>query len=306
MSADAIAHVIADLRDNRFRLPPLVQNGPAGDGSEEALQLAREVAAEATIIDCTAVADSLYGGSRDLFDDHPCIAPPWTYAAFCFVANNGEIYVMSTIATEHEPELEQDDIRGHSWKSTRITDWSTVKWTTHTFVWVGGPGAPPYGPVCGLQSAIAADGGPLDFHWISLEDRIDPQAWELPQAVLLGSLNLLACNNVEAMEPCRPRAQRRRLERLGVRVNTIHVFPAGSKRRSVGAAQEFGAGVAAHAVRGHFAHYGREMADGSHSGLLFGKYAGRFWIPSHARGSSQHGEVRSTYELHPVSAGDRA
>jgi hypothetical protein len=45
-------------------------------------------------------------------------------------------------------------------------------------------------------------------------------------------------------------------------------------------------------VRGHFATYGQ---DGR--GLLFGKYAGRYWIPQHARGSAEHGVVAQEFRL---------
>lgn len=37
-------------------------------------------------------------------------------------------------------------------------------------------------------------------------------------------------------------------------------------------------------------------------GLLFGKLAGRFWIPQHARGDREHGESVADYALQP-SAG---
>jgi hypothetical protein len=46
-----------------------------------------------------------------------------------------------------------------------------------------------------------------------------------------------------------------------------------------------------HGVRGSYHRYGPEYG----RGLLFGKYAGRFWVPPHVRGSREAGEVVQTY-----------
>jgi hypothetical protein len=55
-------------------------------------------------------------------------------------------------------------------------------------------------------------------------------------------------------------------------------------------------GVPLTSVVGHFARYG---VDGR--GLLFGKYAGRFWIPQHARGKKELGVNVNDYDLKPVA-----
>jgi hypothetical protein len=47
-------------------------------------------------------------------------------------------------------------------------------------------------------------------------------------------------------------------------------------------------------VRGHFARYGVEGR-----GLLFGKYAGKFWIPAHARDAGEGDGVKD-YVLKPA------
>jgi hypothetical protein len=59
-----------------------------------------------------------------------------------------------------------------------------------------------------------------------------------------------------------------------------------------------------HIVPGNFHHYGdccpvSEAGVGGHppKGLLFGKLEGVFWVPQHARGNPERGEVRSDFDL---------
>ena len=47
-----------------------------------------------------------------------------------------------------------------------------------------------------------------------------------------------------------------------------------------------------HVVRGHFRKYTEDRP-------LFGKYSGTFWIPAHAKGSKDHGEIVHEYEVNP-------
>jgi hypothetical protein len=109
---------------------------------------------------------------------------------------------------------------------------------------------------------------------------------------VLGALNLGNCVNVELMEPKRSRAESRRIERMGVRVSELHVRPISKSYRGKGGAEPLGT-VPIHSVRGHFATYGPEYG----RKLLFGKYAGRYWIPAHARGNPAAGEVQQSYVM---------
>lgn len=111
--------------------------------------------------------------------------------------------------------------------------------------------------------------------------------------VLLGALNFMNCRNVELVEPTWERHKRKRLARLGVKVHTISVFPVGRSVRSGPKVQDAGGGLPLSSVVGHFAHYGPEYG----RGLLFGRLAGRFWIPQHARGAKEHGESEVDYRL---------
>jgi hypothetical protein len=110
--------------------------------------------------------------------------------------------------------------------------------------------------------------------------------------VLLQSLNFLNCRNVEIVEPKRERHERKRIERTGVNIHTIHVFPVGRGSRSRGAPRE-GEGVPLHSVRGHFAHYGPKYG----RKLLFGKIEGKYWIQPYSKGSPEHGVSIADYKL---------
>lgn len=47
-----------------------------------------------------------------------------------------------------------------------------------------------------------------------------------------------------------------------------------------------------HLCRGHWRTYGE-----NEHGLLFGKYAGTYWIPAHARGAREEGTVDKSYAI---------
>jgi hypothetical protein len=128
---------------------------------------------------------------------------------------------------------------------------------------------------------------------------IDPEAnitsWDMPLLVFLQTLNFMNCRNVEIVEPKRSRPERRRLQKMGASViHTLNVFPVGRSSRTRGPKRE-GPGVPITTVRGTFHHYGPEYG----KGLLFGKIAGRFWVPQHARGTAALGESLHQYVLRP-------
>jgi hypothetical protein len=106
-----------------------------------------------------------------------------------------------------------------------------------------------------------------------------------------------AVSNVEVAEPARPFPVRQRIRKHRVQVQTIVVRPPGKRRASAGqtAARPMDAlDEELVSVRGSFARYGVE----GRQGLLFGKYAGKFWRPAHARGAGEPAGPRS-YLLKP-------
>ena len=110
--------------------------------------------------------------------------------------------------------------------------------------------------------------------------------------------SLAHCKNValEEQEPLyASRQERRAAERNGEKPRqkfyTLVIEPlrgkeAGSKRGPLGATEP----KSFHVCRGHFATYSEEKP-------LFGKYAGRFWIPAHVRGKREVGLVGKDYAV---------
>jgi hypothetical protein len=308
-SAEAIARVLNDIRKNRFRWPDKIP--------DQRIRLVAQTRAleSETVVDVTPVYLDLFdrvdrGDNLQMYESFPCITPPWQNAWFGYVNRHGNVVLMQTTRVARNPKADLidaiDPSLGHNaqaWQSPNPIDWDRVWWVADTFIWMGGrhselpPGTPDLqttGPVHLLQAVILEDGTPADLHWVQLLPDVDPQTWDATQAVLSASLNFLNCSNVDAVEPARPRPARRRLERLGVQVKTLTVRPAGYRSSSRG--EPVQPGVPLTSVRGHFAEYGPRYGKGK----LFGRLEGRFWIPAHARGSADHGEIRKSYRLEPA------
>jgi len=146
--------------------------------------------------------------------------------------------------------------------------------------------------------AVYGTGEPADMRWVQLLPDVPLDNWEMTQITLLASLNFLACKNVDIAEPVRPRPERRRLARLGVDVQAIVVRPIGKRTRSAGGGGAPGDAVPLTSVRGCFHHYGPAYG----KGLLFGKLAGKFWVPAHAKGSAENGgSDQRDYVLKPAA-----
>lgn len=295
-TADPIARVVADARSGRVR-NLLAAHGPAGSTLyAEGLAHWRD---EPVIIDATPIYESLTETPKPvyIYEDHPCISPPWPSAAYCYVNEHGNVIAMTVASREtSDPAVRR---RLKTVKPAHPVEWDRVRWLAEVLVWVGGHGGDgrPFdtaGPAHSWLISIYGNGEPADITWVHLIRELDMERWDMAQMVLLGSLNFLACKNVEATEPVRPRAERRRLARAGVTVKTLTVRPPGPLRRSAGSREE-PAGAPLTTVRGHFATYGEEY----NRGLLFGKYSGRFWVPQYAKGSAGNGEIRKSYLLDP-------
>lgn len=277
MTASAIAEVVRDIEDGRVRQLP--GQGPLLPG----------FAAGMPVIDATAIYHSLLAKEAVmLYEDHPSITPPWPAFHLAYVNEFGNVIVIVCAAIDDETP----------WETAEPVDWATVRWALTSLVFCGGysksvPGPiPTTGPVFCWQYAIGAQGEPLDLHWRQTHESQTGEMWTNSQLVTLQALNFLNCRNVQIVEPHRPRAERRRIARTGVTVSEINVFPIGRSARS---AKLEPVGVPLTSVRGHFAHYGPQYD----RALLFGKYAGRYWIPQHARGTAELGEVEHSYTLRP-------
>lgn len=110
------------------------------------------------------------------------------------------------------------------------------------------------------------------------------------------TLFFLSCRNVDLKPHDNdPKQVRRAVKRYGgtsdsYRYHTLIVRPAGSKPGTPG--EEVGI-MPRHVCRGHISRYGPEF----NKGLLFGKYAGQFFIPPHMRGNKKNGIVEKDYEV---------
>ncbi len=294
MSAEEIAGVVADITSHRVNVLD-----PSEHGKRLAL-FASNMVKSPVVVDATLIYESLAENPKPIFmyEDHPCITPPWPEMAVCYRNEHGNVVVMHVTTEEFKggtPPWDPD-------KPDPI-EWERVKWISHVFVYVGGKGRsfstnvvssfPTTGPMHLWRFAIYEDGEPADLSWVQIDPNYPMEKWDMAHLVVLGSLNFLNCSNVELVEPQRPRAEARRIERTGIKVSVINVF--GLSKRSEANSKGQGGGIALSSVRGHFATYGPEYG----KGLLFGKLSGRFWVPQHARGERDKGETEQSFRLIP-------
>lgn len=291
-AAEAIANVVADIKHGRISIPgerPVPRDLLSQWLDSDDIQ-------DAITVDASALYRTIQPSTSlvDLYGDHQCIAPPWDKAYLGFENRHGNVIVSQMFVKDserHGPITPAD-----RWDTENPVDWDEVRWIVGCIIWVGGRSnttgraIATSGPVYMEQYAIYPDGAPADIHWTQFFDGWDANASEMHMRINLGVLNFMNCRNVDIVEPTRPRPERRRIERTGVRVHTINVFPVGKATRG---SRRDGDGVPLHSVRGHFALYGPEHG----RGLLFGKHAGRFFRPQHARGAADHGEIEHDYVL---------
>jgi hypothetical protein len=283
MTAAAIARVVEDLRAGRI-------NNITGHDWGELHHVTRD---GCPVVDATAIYDSIVSKDEPiyLYEDHPCIAPPWSTGLICYVNAHGNVTAMLTVA------FDERDGDGPRWQTDNTVDWDRVRWIVSTVVYIGGRAGdgrpfPTSGPLHLFESAVYDDGKPADLHWTQLVPDYPIDNWENAHLVMLGVHNFMNCRNVQLVEPIRPRAEARCIARTGVTVSTVSVFPT-SKSTKGTPGPGAGLGVPLTSVVGHFASYGPKYG----RGLLFGKLEGRFWHPQHARGKAELGERRHDYDL---------
>lgn len=305
-SMEKIAEVVADLKARRYVVPPGVYED-AADSIGDALTDWEEVQ-KAPVIDATAIYQQAINDKKPwyIYEDHECIAPPWINSFVGFVNQWGNVIVTLLASVDIVSDADRGIIHG-SWQTDKDDiDWERVRWAISGVVWVGGTGGgydtkiplqtiPTMGPVYVERYLVYEDGEPIDIRWVELHQGWQGEMSDSHLRVNLDTLNFMNCKNVDIV-PVRPRdrAQRRRLQRTGVTVSTINVFPVGKLRRGTQDATDSD-GVPLTSVRGHYAKYGEKY----NRKKLFGKYEGRYWIPRHARGSKEVGEVEQRFDLHP-------
>lgn len=305
-SMEKIAQVVADIKKKQYTYPPDVTKNVLNQMSN-ILQDWEQVQ-DAPTIDATAIYQQAINDKNPwhVYEDHECIAPPWSQAFVGFVNQWGNVIVTFLSAVDVTNDAERTIIK-NTWVADQPVTWEQVRWALSGLVWMGGIGGghsselptmtiPTMGPMYVERYLIADDGAPLDIKWAELQEGWHGDMAESHLRVNLDVLNFMNCKNVDIV-PARTtdRAQRRRLQRMGVSVSTINVFPVGKLRRGSGASPGGSEGTPFTPVRGHYAHYGEKYGRKK----LFGKYEGRFYIPQHARGSKEVGEVTQRFDLHP-------
>jgi hypothetical protein len=290
MTAEAIARVVHDLRIgnvfDRF-------NKHYPDTADA--ETRKRVFQRSTVIDATAMYNEVTTHEVWLYEDH-MVNPVWESPLVCYVNQHGNVLVM------HAPIIWPADYE-EMWEKLKwqpepevghTIDWDRVKLLYMPMLYLGGRSKNEpiltSGPVHGWRVAVYEGGEIADIRWVDFSNGEYEvfDHWQNAISTLLRTFTLANCVNVELAEPVRPKAERKRIERTGVRVSEIHLRPISKSYRGKGGPTQ--GLVPLHSVRGHFAEYGTNGR-----GLLFGKYAGRYWIPAHARGNPERGEVEQSY-----------
>lgn len=288
----SLAETLADIRRGNVRRHPsipvkvhrLVVEGARDSGGP--------------LVDATMIYDTY----RDrpaiaIYEDHPCILPPWRQS---FVGYRNQHGNANVTWVDVNPWADIGDMAWeseHEGQDTSGAEWCYWLWFFGGGRSSGGGAVPTFGPTALTQIAVAADGTPIDIHWVDLLNTGRPAEFDWSRWTVLGVFNLLNCQNTELVEASMARPDRRREQRLGIRSHVISVRPTrkvSNRRRQGGPSDDVS--VPLHSVRGHVAHYG-DCCPGRHpaNGRLFGRVEGRVWVPQHARGAPDVGEVDQTF-----------
>lgn len=291
MSAERLAAALEDLRAGRW-----MNMETRHEWSNLPERVADWTAGVSTVVDLTPVFDGwIADGIDDLYA--ATVMPVWNAALVGYHNARQNVTRLGLIIVTAGDEVEPwpfDETAGNP-----PYDWSQVAWVHSMMAFVWSEHTPHgRGPLVIYRIATTDDGKVLDVHWTDIADSTEGGTGPSIHlvATVLRAYDLLACRNVDLVEPPRPRPTRRRIDRAspGVRISELAIFPRGAWSRARGDARPLSeTATALHTVRGHFAEYGTNG-----KGLLFGRIAGRFFIPQHVRGSAEHGETLQIASIH--------
>lgn len=280
--ADTIAACLADLRQRRHQ-----RTAPTDGWPLETLAMGDD---RTPVVDLTPVLRTFNAG--DWFEPYTVtVMPVWSSAIVGYDEATGgdpDSNVRAVLGLAHCVPADDvgEDVRWTSLSGDHQLDWANVAHVHRLLPYVFSDISPRgRGPVCVIQVAANAAGEVLDVTWNDMEPGAHDR-WQNIWTVWMMTLDLLACRNVELREPRRDRATRRRIQRAlpDARVTEMTITRSASWSRGDG---KGGVPIDArplHTVRGHAVEYG---VNGK--GLLFGRWAGRFWVPQHARGRAENG-----------------
>lgn len=151
--------------------------------------------------------------------------------------------------------------------------------------------------------------GPISPNWVDWGKALIDEFGEKDAAAIrafvgrdialpvLFAVSLTHCGNVRVVENdglYASRQERRRVARQGetpaLKFYTLEIGSITKTLRDEGGVEKTGLKRALHICRGHFSTYTEDKP-------LFGKYAGRFWIPAHVRGTTEAGTVVKDYAV---------
>lgn len=295
--------------------------GLTPDGKPEAANAPWETGIARVII-----ADNVADYTRDrnlIVEDLPCLRPPWNSFWIEYPSTSGgerrgvlcyDAYDLATQEAEEpdsnnmidgliEAAIKDAEKNGHH----RLEVKACLGLAVHI-----GERDRTIGPVALMTYALNHSGRAIGNRWVlhpKLRDGLgkmkDPGMWALAAAApALQTIAFLHCKNA-VMETSRPEVavSRKWQKRTGNPLTTYQTVRLDLPRKSSRSTGRKGTGIeqGLHIVAGHFAHYG-DCCPEEHEvkGKLFGKHEGIYWIPGHARGSTERGPVLHDFEVKPI------
>ena len=287
-SGELVAEAVRDLREGRFHSPAhqVAKNKPTLDAEKV------ELAKVSTVIDGTALSP----GSAHRATDLDCIRPPWANGLYGWVDDLGRTLVIHASTFDPRPIAVWDEGSDAAAEVADLvpgTDEVISGYIYLRSIMTGHTVAQTKGPFGVFFVCMDDEGKFLNLRTIPLYDELPAETLEVQVLWLLRLFDFMHCRNIEIVEPTRPRTERRRIARTGITVSEIHIRPVGKSTRSSSPRSPYQALMPLTSVRGHKAKYGPKYG----RGLLFGKYEGEYWIPQHARGLHELGEVEQHFDF---------
>jgi hypothetical protein len=313
VSAEVIAKMVSDLRKGRFSkaVPTAAQdeeaaweviNDVARTGQATAMVATEVIDATAMVTEVEAFVTRMQkaqgGGVASVGNVEATsgltLAPPWEMAVIGYDHNDtAGVITMYSGKYDHANTSKWWDTEEDGDGNKVTVEWERVGWVIMAALFTNeGPNGSLYGPTEFWRIAVYEDGAGA-YVWCKGVAPQNHYAYDM--MILLNTLNICNASNVYLDEPVRQRAERRRVERTGVRVTEIHVRSTKGYKRSNGKAVVLQPGTPLTSVRGHMAEYGPKYG----KGLLFGRIEGKFWIPQHVRGTEDCGIIEHKYIIDP-------
>jgi hypothetical protein len=265
-------------------------------------------------------------GKKIQVDECDCLFSPWPQASLFTVNPDGcgvvGTWFWSTVKEDYAEQSmkmltsrvpngpsglsvarEWDDVMWSGDEDLRAI-WSEIGQVVQAMTWYSGPnmageGFEVLGPVWSLALAVDFDGKCRSMNTLRFlpTDVMQDDLLESDLALLVRALDFLNLRNIEVADSVGfPKPVRKRLDRADVRISELTVLPVGKYRRHDRDQRTVGEGVPFTPVRGHIIRSGVEGRK-----HLFGnpEVEGRFWVPAHARGARERGEVIQEFTLEP-------